>query len=144
MRRHIIYITPLMSVQLRVLARKAGELLGRKVSCAALFRGALIPWIEEAERSPQRDTREKVRRAEPPYGSLAQRHTPAFTKELSVKLDRLRRKLGGKFSKYVAIGRSLLLLAALTPWLEAAERDLPAALEGIRAGIGKRGRKPER
>jgi hypothetical protein len=46
--------------------------------------------------------------------------------------------LGDRPVGFLRIG---VAVYTLTPWLEAAERDLGAALEGIRVGIVKRGRK---
>jgi hypothetical protein len=141
LRRCKVSIPTAMGERIHKLALDAGRLLDCTVSHAALFRAALIPWIEKAERSPLANTHEEVRRAAPPHGTLLQSCRPAFSKELSVKLEGLRKKLGGELCRYAAEGRSALVLAALVPWLEAAERDLRAALEGIRVGIVKRGRK---
>ncbi len=142
MRRCTFAIPSAMGERIHKLALDAGRLLDCEVSHAALFRAALIPWIEKAEGSSLTNTHEEIRRAAPPDGTLLQRCKPAFPRELTVKLDRLRKKLGGKLCRYAAEGRSALVLAALTPWLEDADRDLGAALEGIRVGIVKRGRKP--
>jgi hypothetical protein len=84
---------------------------------------------------------EEIRRAAPPDGTLLQRCKPALPRELTVKLDRLQKQLDGELCRHAVEGRSALALAALTPWLEDADRDPGAALEGIRVGIVKRGRK---
>jgi hypothetical protein len=141
LRRCNFSIPTAMGERIHQLALAAGRLLDCTVSHAALFRAALLPWIEKAEGSSLANTHEEIRRAAPPYGTLLQSCKPAFSKELSVKLEGLRKKLGGERCRYAEEGRSALVLAALTPWLEAAERDLGAALEGIRVGIVKRGRK---
>ena len=141
LRRCNVSIPTAMGERIRKLALDAGRLLDCTVSHAALFRAALLPWIEKAERSPLVNTHEEIRRAALPYGTLLQSCNPALSKELSVQLEGLRKKLGGELCRYPAEGRSALVLAALTPWLEAAERDLGAALEGIRVGIVKCGRK---
>ena len=141
LRRCKVSIPTAMGERIHKLALDAGRLLDCTVSHATLFRAALIPWIAKAERSPLVNTYEEIRRAAPPYGTLLQSCRPALSKELSVKLEGLRKKLGGELCRYAAEGRSALVLAALVPWLEAADRDLRAALEGIRVGIVKRGRK---
>ena len=142
MRRCTFSIPTAMGERIHKLALDAERLLDCEVSHAALFRAALIPWIEKAEGSSLVNTHEEIRRAAPPDGTLLQRCKPAFPRELTVKLDRLRKKLGGELCRHAVEGRSALALAALTPWLEDANRDLGAALEGIRVGIVKRGRKP--
>ena len=142
MRRCNFSIPTTMGERIHKLALDATRLLGCTVSHAALFRAALLPWIEKAEGSSLVNTHEEIRRAAPLYGTLLQSCKPAFSKELTVKLEGLRKKLGGELCRYAAEGRSPLVLAALTPLLEAADRDLGAALERIRVGIVKRGRKP--
>ena len=141
LRRCTVSIPTAMCERIHDLALDAGSLLDCKVSHAALFRAALLPWIDKAERSSLVNTHEEIRRAGPAYGTLLQRCKPAFPTELFVKLEGLRKKLGGELCRYAAEGRSALVLAALTPLLEAADRDLGAALERIRVGIVKRGRK---
>ena len=141
MRRCTFSIPTAMGERIHKLALDAGRVLDCEVSHAALFRAALLPWIEKAEGSSLVNTHEEIRRVAPPHGTLLQRYKPAFPKELSVKLDRLRKDLGGALCRYAGEGRSALVLAALTPLLEAADRDLGAALKGIRVGIVKRGRK---
>ena len=141
MRRCTFSIPIAMGERVHKLALDAGRLLDCEVSHAALFRAALLPWIEKAEGSSLVNTHEEICRAVPSHGTLLRRCKPAFPKELSVKLDRLRKNLGGELCRYAVEGRSALVLAALTPLLEAADRDLGAALKGIRVGIVKRGRK---
>jgi hypothetical protein len=141
LRRCNVSIPTAMGERIHKLALDAGRLLDCTVSHATLFRAALIPWIEKAEGNSLVNTHEEIRRAAPPYGTLLQSCKPAIPKELSVKLEGLRKELGGELCRYAAEGRSALVLAALTPWLEAADRDLGAALESIRVGMVKRGRK---
>ena len=57
------------------------------------------------------------------------------------RLDKLREQVGGELLFHAAEGRSALVLAALTPWLDDAERELSAVLEAIRVAVVKRGRK---
>ena len=141
MRRHTFAIPVAMDMRILVVSLAAGRSLGLKIPLAAVFRAALLLWIDRAEGSSQRDTCEEIRRTEPLYGTLLQRSQVALSSELSARLDKLREKLGGPLFERAEEGRSALLLAALTPWLKAAESDLHAVLEGLRASVVKRGRK---
>ena len=141
-RRHRIHVPIEMIFRIIRFSSKAGASLYYKGLLAPLLRAALMRWIEKADRCPLEDTREEIRRAEPEYGMLLSPSELAISNELAVKLDGLREKLGGDLSKYAAKGRSALLWAALTPWLEDAERDPRAALGQILAELVKGSRKP--
>lgn len=141
MTRYNVALPLAMHTSAATLAEEAGNALGCKVSHSALMRAALIPWIKKTERGPLTDTQEEIRRAEPAYGTRQHSSKPAWSKELNGAIDKLRKRLGGEVFSHAAIGRTALLRAALTSLLEAAKREPPAALEVIRAGLVKYGRK---
>lgn len=144
MARYHIALPLDMHTSAAALADKARTALGCKVSQSALIRAALIPWIKKAEHDPLRVTQEAIRRAEPPQGTLQRSSKPGWSKVLNGAINQLRRRLGGEILSQATNGRTALLRAALTSLLEAADRDPPAALEAIRAGLVKYGRKVKR
>jgi len=133
-----------MLPRLDKIASEAGRLLGEGVvvSRSALVRAALAPWIDKVKDLSVMDVLEEIRRAAPAFGTRRHKSKLGWPREMIRRLDELREKLGGKLLFHAAEGRSALALAALTPWLDDAERELSAVLEAIRAAIVKRGRKP--
>ena len=141
MTRYNVALPLAMHTSAATLAEEAGNALGCKVSHSALMRAALLPWIKKAEHGPLTETQEDIRRAEPAHGTKQRSSKPAWSKELNAAIDKLRRRLGGEIHSQAAIGRTALLRAALTSLLEADEREPAAALEVIRAGLVKYGRR---
>ena len=142
--RYSVALPLAMHTSAAALADKAGKALGCKVSHSALIRAALLPWVNKAEHGPVTDTHEAIRRAEPAHGTRQRSSKPAWSNELNDAIDKLRRRLGGVILAQAANGRTALLRAALTSLLEVDEREPPAALDVIRAGLVKYGRKPKR
>ena len=145
MHRCAVYVPHTMLPRLDKLASEAGRLLGMGVvvSRAALVRAALAPWIDKVEPLPVMAVVEEVRRAAPAIGTRRHKSKLGWPKDMGRRLDKLREQLGGELLFHAAEGRSALVLAALTPWLDDAERELSAVLEAIRAAVVKRGRKPK-
>ncbi len=79
----------------------------------------------------------------PLIGTRLYKSKPTWSKALNGRLDTLRARLGVKLSHSAAGVRSALILAALRSWLPTAEDKPIKALDAIRAGIVKRGRKPK-
>ncbi|MFS8066825.1 MAG: hypothetical protein ACMG6S_10675 [Byssovorax sp.] len=142
--RCAVYVPQTMLPRLDTIASEAGRLLGEGVvvSRAALVRAALAPWIAKVNDLSVMDVLEEVRRAAPAFGTRRHRSKLGLPKAMSRRLDELREQLGGELLFHAAEGRSALVLAALTAWLDDAERELRAALAAIRAAVVKRGRKP--
>lgn len=145
MHRCAVYVPQTMIPRLDKIASEAGRLLGEgvKVSRAALVRAALAPWIDKVKDLSVLDVLEEIRRAAPALGTRRHKSKLGWPREMSGRVDELRKRLGGKVHLHAAEGRSALVLAALTPWLDDADRELSTALEAIRAAVVKRGRKPK-
>lgn len=126
--------------RLEALAEEAGKLLGCRVSRAAVLRAPLVEWVEQVDQRLPREILEEVRRAEPVPDTPLQTCKAAWSNKLNRKLEKHRKSLGGQLLQHAARGRSALLLAALAPWLMAAERHLQEALKSIRAALVKTGR----
>ncbi len=144
--RCAVYVPQPMLPRLDKIAGDAGRLLGVgvEVSRAALVRAALGPWIDKIELLSVMGVVEEVRRAEAAIGTRRHRTKLGWPKDMLRRLDKLREQVGGELLFHAAKGRSALVLAALTPWLDDAERELSAVLEAIRGAVVKRGRKPTR
>ena len=142
MHLYAVLIPIAMMLRILRLSGRAGALVYYQRLRPAVFRAALIPWIEKADHSSLEHAREEIRRSEPEYLSLLFPFHLALSTELSAKIDGLREKLGGDLSKDAKGARSAFLRTALARWLEDAERDPRAALEEILAELVKRGRKP--
>jgi hypothetical protein len=143
--RCAVYLPQTMLPRLDKIASDAGRLLGVgvEVSRAGLVRAALTPWIDKVELLSVMAVAEEVRRAAPAIGTRRHKSKLGWPKDMVRRLDKLREQLGGELLFHAAEGRSALVLAALTPWLDDAERELSAMLEAIRAAVVKRGRKPK-
>lgn len=144
MTRYNVCLPLAMHTSAATLAEKAGKELGCKVSHSALTRAALIPWVKKAQHGPLTDTQKDIRLAEPAHGTRQRSSKPAWSKELNDAINKLRRRLGGVILSQAANGRTALLRAALTSLLETDEREPAAALEMIRAGLVKYGRRAKR
>lgn len=143
--RCAVYLPQTMLPRLDKIASEAGRLLGEGVvvSRSALVRAALAPWIDKVKDLSVMAVAEEVRRAAPAIGTRRHKSKQGWPKEMIRRLDELREQLGGELLFPAAEGRSALVLAALTPWLDAAECELSAVLDAIRAAVVKRGRKPK-
>ncbi len=147
LQRYTVDIPKAMIVRLDALAREARRLMNRDVTRAALFRAALLPWLARVETVDQgslTDTLQEIYRAAPLIGTRLYRSRPTWSKELTQRLDQLKARLGVTLSNSAVDVRSALVLAALKSWLPTAEDQPLKALDAIRAGLVKRGRRPKR
>ena len=142
--RYTVEIPEAMIDRLDKLARKAGRLMQRDVTRAALFRAALLFWLAKVSEASAKTLLAEIREAAPLPLTLLRRSRPTWSNELNARLDKLRERLGVELSHCTEGARTALVLAALRSWLPTAEDEPLKAFDAIRAGLVKRGRKPKR
>ncbi len=139
---YAVVLPQAMIGRLDALARKAARLTKCDVTRATLFRAALLHWLARVDHASPSDTLQEIYKAAPLVGTRLHRCKPTWSKALNRRLDGIGARLGVKLSHCAAGARSALILTALRSWLPAAEDEPLKALDAIRAGLVKRGRKP--
>jgi hypothetical protein len=127
--------------RLDALARKVARLMKCDVTRATLVRAALLSWLARVDQAPPTETLQETYKAAPLVGTRLHRCKPTWSKALNERLDEVGARLGVKLSHSAEGVRSALVLAALRSWLPNAEDEPLKALDAIRAGIVRRGRK---
>ena len=136
-----VVVPRVMIDRLDALARKAARLMKCDVTRATLFRAALLSWLAGVDHSSPTETLEETYKAAPLAGTRLHRCKPTWSKALNERLDEIGARLGVKLSHSAEGVRSALVLAALRSWLPNAEDETLKALDAIRTGLVKRGRK---
>ena len=141
LRGYPVVLPHAMIGRLDALARKAARLMKCDVTRATLVRAALLAWLARVDQSPPTETLEETYRAAPLVGTRLHRCKPTWSKALNERLDAVGARLGVRLSHSAEGVRSALVLAALRSWLPNAEDEPLKALDAIRTGLVKRGRK---